>query len=119
MAATKFTDQNRVGLIARIADGATLDEASRACGIRPKTVAGWLTRGRRDAGGPYSEFAAAVERAREKARSAASKAMTPDEFNEHLAKAIRAGSVSAMKLFYEIRREQESDEPVGDEFDQI
>jgi squalene cyclase len=118
VSATKFTDENRAQLLAKIAAGATLEEASRGCEIRPKTVAGWLTRGRQEANGPYFDFAAAVEGAREKAQAAASKAMTPAEFNEHLAKAIRAGSVSAMKLFHEIRRDQKGDDP-GDEFDNL
>jgi DNA-binding CsgD family transcriptional regulator len=121
VAASKFTDENQAALLERFAAGATVDEAARGCGIRPKTVSGWLTRGRRggDENDRYVSFAAAASKARADARAAAASAMTPEEFDEHLAKAVRAGSVSAMKLFYEIQRDRRGEDPPGDEFEDL
>jgi hypothetical protein len=119
MPASKFTSDTRQALIERFAAGATIDEAARGCELRPKTLAGWLTRGRREAEGAYTDFTQAVDLARKKAREAAASAMTPEEFEQHLAKAVRAGSTSAMKLYYEIERDRRGKEPLGDEFDNL
>ncbi len=119
MAASKFMPEIRAALVELFAAGATVDEAARGCELRPKTVSGWLTRGRREGDGEYADFARAVDLGREKAREAAANALTPEEFKQHLAKAVRAGSVSAMKLYYEIHRDRHGKELPEDEFDDL
>jgi transposase-like protein len=116
MALSKFTEANRAILLDRFAAGVTVEEAARGLDLYPKTVKGWLTRGRRETEGPYAEFAEAVAAAREEAKAAAANVMTRDEFDEHLAKAVRAGSVQAMKLYWEIDRERRKDDGGPDPF---
>lgn len=96
---TKFTPENRAVIIAQVRVGGTLESAGRELGIRLKTIQGWLTRGRRERDGDYTDFAQAIEEAR-LARQRAG--MDEDEFDRHLAKAVRAGSVQAMRLWADL-----------------
>jgi transposase-like protein len=99
MAASKFTPENRAVILAQLRTGGSLAGACREIGVRLKTAEGWLTRGRRENDGDYADFAQAVDEARAAHERAG---MTPDEFEGHLAKAVRAGSVQAMKLWAEL-----------------
>jgi IS30 family transposase len=103
MPASRFTPENRASLVQRFEAGASLPDAARALGLRPATVKEWLRRGKREDGGSYAEFAAAVEAARQ--RHAEHPPMTRAEFQQHLDRAVRSGSVAAMKLWAEIDRE--------------
>lgn len=113
MAASKFTSTNRAAVVERIAGGATVVEAARGAGIRPATLKGWLTRGRRDREGPYCAFAAAVAEARERIRDARATELTDEEFEQHLARAVRAGHVQAMKLWSDRQRERRGGDGSG------
>ena len=57
-----------------------------------------IARGRREDIGPYSDFAAAVSDARERAQQSPGQ-MSAHEWREHVERAVRAGSTSAMKLW--------------------
>lgn len=88
-------------IIANVRQGGSLAAACRDLDIRLKTAEGWITRGRREERGTYCEFT----RAYDEAKAAFEKAgMDQDEFDQHLAKAVRAGSVQAMKLWWDINR---------------
>ena len=120
MSASKFTPESRGALIERTAAGVSLADAARATGIREATVKSWLTKGRRDSSGEYVEFAAAIEEARESARSRPDP-MDADELARVVSEMARKGSVTAAKLRWEMLRDTASDDdkaPV-DEFDQL
>lgn len=121
MAASKFTPEARGAILERVAAGVSLADASRAANLREKTVKQWITRGRRETSGEYSEFVDAVEQARSEAKGRPGP-LTPEEFELRLSQAVRAGSVQAMKLWADLHRRtpDECDEPTAaDEFDQI
>lgn len=103
---TKFTPENRGALIERTAAGVSLPDACRAADLRLTTVKGWITRGRRETDGPYAEFVAAIEQARQEAHDRPGP-MTRDELRLEVSRAARNGSVQAMKLMDEILRGDE------------
>jgi transposase-like protein len=103
MARSKFTPENRAVILAQLRSGGSLAGACRDVGVRLKTAEGWLTRGRRDDDGDYADFAQAVDEARVARQRAG---LTPDEFEKHLSKAVRAGSVQAMKLWADLHLKQ-------------
>lgn len=123
MAATKFTDENRILIVDRIRQGDSLAAVCKELDVRLKTAEGWLTRGRKEMEDgketTYAEFAQRIEEAR-RARELA--VLTADEFHEHLAKQVRKGSVNAMKLWWNINGAEEdpdsNDEP-ADPFDTL
>jgi transposase-like protein len=98
VSATKFTAETRATIVGHVAAGASLADAARRAGVREKTLTGWLARGRRDDLGPFAVFAADVADARKRAQQPPGP-MTPAEFREHLERAVRAGSVQAMRLW--------------------
>jgi hypothetical protein len=102
MARSKFTDEYRSALLDRIRVGVSLPDACRATGVRHKSVKSWLTRGRREDDGEYAGFAADVERAREEAERGRQTPMTEAEHRLAVSELGRAGSVSALKLYWEI-----------------
>lgn len=93
---SRFTDEIRAQIVASVAAGASLPDAARAAGVHPSTVKGWVTRGRRG-DNPYAEFVGELEAARQDREP--DEPMTAEEFRRHLDGAVRAGSVSAMKLW--------------------
>jgi hypothetical protein len=120
LSVSKFTPENRGSLIERTAAGVSLPDAARATGIREATVKSWLTKGRRESSGEYAEFAAAIDRARESARSRP-EPMDADELARVVSEMARKGSVTAAKLRWEMLRstdEEDASEPV-DEFDEL
>lgn len=121
MARSKFTEETCLGLVELIADGATLEEAARQVGVRTKTVRDWLTRGRRENGTPYADFAAAVEAAREEVDDKAQGEMDEAEFLGHVSKMVRAGNVRAMDLWWRIHqaRARRGDGEATNPFDQL
>lgn len=106
-APSKFTPESRLAVIARLEAGSSLAQSCSAAGLRLATVKGWLTRGRQERQGAYSEFAAAVDAA----RKAAEGPMSPEEFQRHLDRSVRAGNVAAMKLWAERERRSADDSP--------
>ena len=111
MAASKFTDECRSALLERIRIGVSLPDACRAAGVRHKTVKGWLTRGRREGDGEYAWFTLDVERAREEAEQALQIPMTEPEHRLAVSELGRAGSVAALKLYWEILLDDRKRDP--------
>ncbi len=117
MSRSRFTEAVRVELLAAIRGGASLPDACSRVGISPHTVKSWLQRGRREEGTPHAAFAAAVDGARE---ASAVEPMDDDEFQAHLDRAVRAGSVQAMKLWGELRsRRGDQEERPVDALDEL
>lgn len=61
---TKLTDDRTQTITSAIAEGKTIADAARMCGINRVTVYNWLERGESEDDGPYHEFFNDVERAR-------------------------------------------------------
>ena len=119
MSATKFTPEARGALIERVASGVSLADAARAIGLREKTVKGWITRGRREDGGDYAEFAQRIEQARREADERP-EPMDADELARVVSEAARKGSVAAMKLRHEQLGAKDAPEhEPADEFDEL
>jgi transposase-like protein len=95
---SKFNAETRAVVLDKVGAGASIPEAARAAGVGTDTLKRWLTRGRREDIGPFSDFEAAVVEAREAVRQAPAP-MSPEEFRQHLDRSVRAGSVQAMKLW--------------------
>ena len=64
-------------------------------GVSATTVRGWLRRGRREPDGPFGKFLRDTQPA-----GAVQEPMTLAEAEQHLAKAIRKGSVTALALWF-------------------
>lgn|GEM_PF-4575624 len=107
--ATKFTPENRDGILELLADGLSLKDASREVGVREKTVKGWLTRGRKEEDGEYAEFAAAVDSAREEFEQK-ERPMSEAELLLAVSRAAKKGSVAAQKLLWDMLRASKGDE---------
>ncbi len=105
-------------LIGAVRAGQTLERACRAAGISVHTVKGWARKGRRDPESRFAAFAVALEAARNAGRSDSS-ALEWDEFEQHLAKAIRGGSVQAMRLYASLYRPDEAPAEPGDAFERF
>ncbi|MDQ3647479.1 MAG: hypothetical protein M3433_02640 [Actinomycetota bacterium] len=110
MSASAFTPEVRGALIERTAAGVSMRDACRVLELREKTVAGWLARGRREDSGPYADFVRAIEAAREDARSRP-EPMTVEEHRLAVSEAARQGSVQALKLYWEMLRARDTEEP--------
>jgi hypothetical protein len=112
----RYTPESRAAamgaIAARVEAGVSLRDAALAEDARPETVRSWLRRGRTEQDGPYAEFAASLERARERALSGP-EPMTVEEFRRRLEQAIERGSVQAMKLWAELYGGAQ-DEPAGE-----
>jgi hypothetical protein len=102
MPASKFTPENRTALVDHTAAGLSLADASRAALIRPKTVKSWLTRGRREASGPYAQFVADVERARAEAERARQVPLSEPELRLAVSEMAKRGSVRAARVYWEM-----------------
>lgn len=122
--AASYTPEARgkvmAAITARVELGVSLADAAVAEDARPETVRGWLRRGRRDPEGPYADFAAAVNRAREEASNRL-EPMDADELGRVVSDMVRGGSVQAAKLLWEMLRAAASDagEEVKDDDDPL
>lgn len=89
--------------------GASRVDAAREAGISSRSVDRWVERGRRDPEGVYAPFAVAVDTLIEGRRVPSPAEPVDDaEVQLHLSRAIRNGSVPAMKLWvstYRSKRE--------------
>lgn len=106
-------------IAARVEFGVSLADAAHSEGAAPDTVKGWLRRGRREGTGHYGDFAAAVEKARERApdRSAP---MDEDELRAVASEAARAGSVRALRLVWKmLRAERQGDSAPLNKLDKL
>ncbi len=103
-------------LVGAVRAGATLETACAQASISVHTARAWARKGRKDAEGRYAQFAADLAAARERPARLESAEMGWDEFEAHLAKAVRAGSVQAMRLFASLHRPDGEAAVEGDEF---
>lgn len=102
-----FTPEVAKTIVEGIERGLSIPEVCTWSGLSENTVHGWLRRGRKEADTPYARFADDVDQARKQAASAV---MDEIEFRMHLNKAVRAGSVQAMKLWWEINGQDAPDD---------
>ena len=99
-------------LVGAMKAGLSLRDACRQVGVNENTARGWLRRGRQESEGPFADFAAAMEAAR--AVEAPFGPMTEKELKLHIWRAVKRGSVQAMKLYAEILRHEERRPPKTD-----
>ena len=85
-------------VVESVAAGASVADAARRAGVRDETLKGWLARGRREHLGPFAVFAADVADARRQAQQSPGQ-MSAHEWREHVERAVRGGSVAAMKVW--------------------
>ena len=105
----RFTPELQGSVLRALYAGLTLVEAAEQVGIAERTLRNWLSTGRSNPDSEHGRFAVAVDEARDVAARAD---MTLDEFRGHLNKAVRAGSVAAMKVWLELHDRERED---GDE----
>ena len=96
-------------IVGAVRAGVTLDAACRQAGVSVSTAQGWAKRGRKEPDGRYGGFARDLEAARGAAVPARAD-MDWAEFEACLAKAIRGGSVQAMRVYASIHRPGEGSE---------
>ena len=117
---TAFADSHD-DVLAAIRGGCSLADAARQVGVAPRTVKRWLARGRREQAGAHHDFTEAVEavwRARELPSS--DEPMHGHELRVSVSEAARAGSVPAMKLYWEMLLADRERRPNPlDEFDEL
>jgi hypothetical protein len=108
---TSRLDEAAGQIVGAVRAGATLDAASKQAGVSVATVRGWAQKGRKEPDGRFGVFARDLDAARA-AASPAQVDMDWPEFEECLAKAIRGGSVQAMRVYASIHRPgKASEEP--------
>lgn len=89
-------------LLEALRAGSSWSEACRVVDVSAYTAKSWLQKGRQEPDGRYARFALDVEAAREVAEASApgrEAPLTVEEVMAHLARAVRAGSVTAMKAW--------------------
>jgi transposase len=120
MAAPKFNPDTCEAIVELVFDGLSTSDAARAAGVNVKTVKNWLTRGRREGDGPYSDFADAIERAREESAER-EQPMDEDELRIVVSRAAKKGSVAAQKLYWEMLRSKKDPggEKPADPFEEL
>jgi hypothetical protein len=122
MVTAKRFEQVAPELCERVAAGASFADACHALEVKTNTARAWLRKGRTDPEGLYGRFAAGIDAAKaaQAVVSEAAGAMTLEEWEAHLAAAVRAGSVPAMKLFADTHRQEapERADPFA-EFDEL
>lgn len=102
------------GLLGSVRDGLSLDDAATRAGVSVHTVRGWVREGRKHPEGRFGVFATALSAAQSEPQNLdpnQSGSMAWAEFEGHLAASIRAGSVTAMKLFADLHRAQVPEQP--------
>ena len=93
-------EKNSLQVACSLAAGISIADAARAAGLSQRTVTRWLSRGRREPGSRYAAFATAVEEAQ--AVEVSDAPMTDHEFRVLVSRAVRRGSIAAMRLYLEI-----------------
>lgn len=99
----RFTPEARGAILQNLYAGLTLAESAERAGLPPQTLRNWLTRGRGEAGTEHAAFVTAVDEARDVAAAAP---MSSAEFRGCLNRAVRRGSVAALKLWWAIHADE-------------
>jgi hypothetical protein len=105
-------------IVGAVRAGATFPAACAQAGVSAATARTWAQKGRKDPEGRYGGFARDLDAAREAAAPARTDMDRP-EFEQHLARAVRGGSVQAMKLWADLHRPGEAEEPAPDAFAEV
>jgi len=103
-------------LVGAVRAGATLEAAAAQASVSVHTVRCWARKGRGEPDGRYGQFAVDLAAARGRPARLESAEMDWSEFDAHLAKAVRTGSVQAMRLFASLHRPDGEPAAEGDEF---
>jgi predicted transcriptional regulator len=105
-------------LVGGLKAGLSVADAARRAGVAERTVRHWLTRGRREPDGRYASFAAEVDAA---LSAVPSGPLAEGELREAVARAVREGSVPAMRLAWQMERDAATDAKggEGDAFDEL
>jgi len=96
-------------IVGAVRAGVTLDAACRQASVSIHTAQTWAKRGQKEPEGRYGGFARDLEAARGRTPPPRED-MTWAEFEACLAKAIRGGSVQAMRVYASIHRPGEAPE---------
>jgi hypothetical protein len=114
-------EETATELVELVGAGATFQEACRSLAVAVNTGRSWLRKGRSDPDGRYGAFATAIDAARaEQVVATDDGPLTPGEWEVSVARAVRAGSVPAMKLWFETREPApEARVDPFDEFDEL
>lgn len=102
----------RVGdqVLEAIEAGVSIADAGRASDVAPRTIYRWLARGREEREGPFASFAQAVDRSREdRSLNKCDKPLDEHDLRLRISEAARAGSVAAMRLYWEILKSDRHD----------
>lgn len=109
-------DASCAALLDAVRAGASVDDAARECALSVHTVRGWIRKGRLVPGGAYGRFAAEVDAVRQLQRLPTRtelQALTRDEVERIVAKAARAGNMTAVRVWLDMHR-AELEVPAGD-----
>ncbi len=120
-------EELEAGLVASVRAGLSLEDAALKAGVSVNTVRGWAREGRKRPEGRFAGFAAVLDAAPRRSRAAttswfpreptlgdstmAESQMAWDEFQAHLATAVRAGNTQAMKLYADLHRATAEERP--------
>ena len=105
-----------------IESGATIEDACRAQDVKVATIRTWLSKGRAEPSGRYGDFAAKIDAGRAaQVVPSSTDGLTRAEWEELIAKAARAGSVPAMKLWSDTHHDEPDAVPADPfrEFDEL
>lgn len=101
-------------VVEAIRAGASIEDAARAAGCAPRTVDRWLQSGRLNPNGPYGKFSAQVDATRREQGlpgTSESEVMSEAELHRAVSRAVRNGSVAAMRLAHEMKMGAEDRAP--------
>lgn len=108
-------EELEAGLVASVRAGLSLEDAASRAGVSVNTVRGWAREGRKRRDGRFGAFAAVLDAAPRRSPTggppAGDSQMSWDEFQAHLATAVRAGNTQAMKLFADLHRATSEQRP--------
>jgi transposase-like protein len=117
---SKFTPARTAAVLASLRAGVSVADACLPLDVSPGTVRNWLSRGRREQVGPFADFAAEVDTAREEVALRVAEAGLGEEDLLRLMEATaRRGSVQAAKFLLERMDRESADVQRASPFDAL
>jgi len=111
----KFTPERRERFLTLLETGRNVEQAAADVGINPSTVARWAAKGRAGSSPEAQGFAERFDAI----RAGDGERLTEPDVVRALEKAIRQGSVTAMRIWFD-RFGKQGQAPAGpDEFDEL
>ncbi len=109
-------ESHHLAVLAAIRKGASVADAARSLHIASRTVERWLAKGRNQPQSRYATFAATVDRLRAARRAptptfAAANCMDEHELFVRVSEACRAGSVQALRLYWQMLQSRPDGKP--------